>query len=354
MNGLKKLSEQAITLLQQLIATPSFSREEDLTANIIEAFLSGNDVPVYRKLNNLWAYNKHFNAAKPTILLNSHHDTVKPNSGYTRDPFDARIEDGRLYGLGSNDAGGCLVSLIAVFLYFYGRKDLKYNFCLATTAEEEISGVNGLECIIPELGQLDFGIIGEPTQMQLAIAERGLMVLDCTVTGKAGHAAREEGENAIYKALPDIEWFRTYRFPKESEIFGPVKMSVTIINAGSQHNVVPASCIFTVDVRVTDAYRNEEVLEIIRKQVACGVRPRSIRLKPSSIDKNHPIVLAGIALGRVTYGSPTTSDQSLLDIHSIKVGPGDSARSHTADEFVCVDEISEGIALYIKMLEKIV
>ena len=348
------LFRQAAELLQQLISIPSFSREEDKTADVIEQFMQQHGIAMYRKLNNLWAWNKHFDAAKPTILLNSHHDTVKPNSGYTRDPFDPKIEDGKLYGLGSNDAGGCLVSLISTFLYFYDKPNLKYNFCLATTAEEEISGVNGLELIIPELGQLDFGIVGEPTLMQLAIAERGLMVLDCTAYGKAGHAAREEGENAIYKALPDIEWFRTYKFPKESEVFGPIKMSVTIINAGSQHNVVPASCVFTVDVRVTDAYRNEEVLEIIRQHVSCEVKPRSIRLKPSSIDKGHPIVQAGIALGRTTYGSPTTSDQSLLDIQSIKVGPGDSARSHTADEFVYVDEIREGIELYIKMLEQIV
>jgi len=354
MTDIQTLSEQAIDLLQQLIRIPSFSREEDKTADAIYEFMLQQGITMHRKLNNLWAWNKYFDPAKPTILLNSHHDTVKPNSGYTRDPFEAKIEDGRLYGLGSNDAGGCLVSLIAVFLYFYKKQGLKYNFCLATTAEEEISGVNGLELIIPELGNLDFGIVGEPTQMQLAIAEKGLMVLDCTAHGKAGHAAREEGENAIYKALPDIEWFRNYRFPKESEVFGPVKMSVTIINAGSQHNVVPASCTFTVDVRVTDAYRNEEVLEIIRQHVNCDVKPRSIRLKPSKIDKDHPIVKAGIALGRTTYGSPTTSDQSLLDIQSIKVGPGDSARSHTADEFVYVDEIREGVALYVKMLEQIV
>ncbi len=354
MTEIEKLFDQAVTLLQKLISIPSFSKEEDKTADTIQEFMKGHGITMHRKLNNLWAWNKHFDPAKPTILLNSHHDTVKPNSGYTRDPYDAKIEDGKLYGLGSNDAGGCLVSLIASFLYFYNKENLKYNFCLATTAEEEISGVNGLELIIPELGQLDFGIVGEPTLMQLAIAERGLMVLDCTAHGKAGHAAREEGENAIYNALADIEWFRTFRFPKESEVFGPIKMSVTIINAGSQHNVVPASCVFTVDVRVTDAYRNEEVLEIIRQHVKCDVQPRSIRLKPSSIDKEHPIVQAGIALGRTTYGSPTTSDQSLLDIQSIKVGPGDSARSHTADEFVYVDEIREGIELYIKMLQRLV
>ncbi len=339
--------------MQQLIAIPSFSKEEDKTADVIEQFLQQRHIKTNRRLNNIWAYNQHFDAAKPTILLNSHHDTVKPNSGYTRNPFAADLEDGALYGLGSNDAGGCLVSLIAAFIYFYPKTGLKYNYCLAATAEEEISGVNGLELIIPELGRLDFGIVGEPTQMQLAIAERGLMVLDCTVQGKAGHAAREEGENAIYKALPDIEWFRTFRFPKESEVFGPVKMSVTMINAGSQHNVVPASCTFTVDVRVTDAYRNEEVLDMIRQQVGCEVKPRSIRLKPSSIDKNHPVVQAGIALGRTTYGSPTTSDQSLLDIPSLKIGPGDSARSHTADEYIRIDEIKEGIELYISILEKI-
>lgn len=348
------LFQQAVKLLQELISIPSFSKEEDKTADTIQAFMKDHGIAMNRKLNNLWAWNKHFDPAKPTILLNSHHDTVKPNTGYTRDPYDAKIENGKLYGLGSNDAGGCLVSLIATFVHFYNKENLKYNFCLATTAEEEISGVNGLELIIPELGQLDFGIVGEPTLMQLAIAERGLMVLDCTAHGKAGHAAREEGENAIYNALTDIEWFRTFRFPKESEVFGPIKMSVTIINAGSQHNVVPASCAFTVDVRVTDAYRNEEVLEIIRQHVKCDVKPRSIRLKPSSIDKNHPIVQAGIALGRTTYGSPTTSDQSLLDIQSIKVGPGDSARSHTADEFVYIDEIKEGIELYVKMLEDLV
>lgn len=354
MADITALSQQAVTLLQQLISIPSYSKEEDRTADLIEQVLQQHGVTVHRKLNNLWARNKHFDPAKPTILLNSHHDTVKPNSGYTRDPFDAKIEDGKLFGLGSNDAGGCLVSLIAVFLYYFEQEGLNYNFCLATTAEEEISGVNGLELIIPELGKLEFGIVGEPTLMDLAVAERGLMVLDCTAHGRAGHAAREEGENAIYKALTDIEWFRTFRFPKESEVFGPIKMSVTIINAGSQHNVVPASCTFTVDVRVTDAYRNEEVLEIIRQHVSCDVKPRSIRLKPSSIDKNHPFVLAGVGLGRTTYGSPTTSDQSLLDIPSIKVGPGDSARSHMADEFIYVEEIGEGIKLYIEMLSKIV
>ncbi|TKC55842.1 M20/M25/M40 family metallo-hydrolase [Pedobacter hiemivivus] len=348
------LQKDSLELLKQLISIQSFSREEDKTADAIEFFLQQRGIKTNRKLNNIWAYNKHFDSAKPTLLLNSHHDTVKPNTGYTRNPYDAAVEDGKLYGLGSNDAGGCLVSLIATFLYYYDQEGLNYNICLATTAEEEISGSNGLECVLPDLGELEFAIVGEPTLMNLAIAERGLLVLDCTTHGKAGHAAREEGDNAIYKALKDIEWFRSYRFSKVSEMFGPLKMSVTIINAGSQHNVVPATCNFTVDVRVTDAYTNEEVLKIIRTNVDCDVQPRSTRLKPSSIDKEHPIVQSGLALGRTTYGSPTTSDQALLSIPSLKVGPGDSARSHMADEYVHVNEIEEGIELYIAMLKPVV
>ncbi|MBE7176781.1 MAG: M20 family metallo-hydrolase [Mucilaginibacter polytrichastri] len=354
MADIENLYTDALDLLKKLIRTPSFSKEENNTAKAIELFLQQRGVRTQRKLNNIWAYNKHFDAAKPTLLLNSHHDTVKPNSGYTRNPFSADVEDGKLYGLGSNDAGGCLVSLIATFLHFYPQENLNYNICLAATAEEEISGNNGLELVIPDLGPLEFAIVGEPTLMNLAIAERGLLVIDCIAHGKAGHAAREEGENAIYKALADIEWFRTFKFPKESEVFGPIKMSVTIISAGSQHNVVPAECQFTVDVRVTDAYRNEEVVEMIRGHVSCEVKPRSVRLKPSSIDKNHPIVQSGIKLGRTTYGSPTTSDQALLDIPSLKCGPGDSARSHMSDEFIYVNEIREGIAIYIDMLEKVI
>ena len=349
-----QLQKDSFELLKKLISIQSFSKEEDKTADAIEQFLQERDIRTHRKLNNIWAYNKYFDDSKPTLLLNSHHDTVKPNSGYTRDPYDAAVEDDKLFGLGSNDAGGCLVSLIGTFLYFYDQQDLSYNICLAATAEEEISGNDGLECVLPDLGILEFAIVGEPTQMNLAIAERGLLVLDCTSTGKAGHAAREEGDNAIYKALKDIEWFRNYRFSKISEVFGPLKMTVTIINAGSQHNVVPATCTFTVDVRVTDAYTNEEVLKIIRTNVDCEVKPRSIRLKPSSIDKGHPLVQSGIALGRTTYGSPTTSDQALLSIPSVKVGPGDSGRSHMADEFIYVHEIAEGIELYVAMLKPVI
>lgn len=350
---LQDLTNHSIELLKKLISISSFSREEDLTATAIESYLQDKGVKTNRKINNVWAFNKHFDPAKPTILLNSHHDTVKPNSGYSRDPFSPDVEDGKLFGLGSNDAGGCLVSLVATFLYYYERRDLKYNICLAATAEEEISGINGLELILPELGNLDFAVVGEPTQMQLAIAERGLLVLDCLAEGVSGHAAREEGDNAIYKALEDIEWFRTYRFAKESELFGFVKMNVTMIEAGTQHNVIPASCKFTVDVRVTDAYRNEEVLKIIRNNVNCTVTPRSVRLKSSFISKDHPLVKAGLSLGRETYGSPTTSDQALLDIPSLKMGPGDSARSHSADEYIHVHEIHEGIKMYVEMLGKI-
>lgn len=348
------LSQQAIALLEQLIATPSFSKEEHLTSDLISNFLEKNGVSIHRELFNVWAFNKHYDPSKPTILLNSHHDTVRPNKDYTRDPFKPEVIDGKLYGLGSNDAGGCLVSLIATFLYFYEQEGLKYNFCIAATAEEEISGNNGLEYVIPKLGELEFAIVGEPTLMDLAVAERGLMVLDCVAKGRSGHAARNEGDNAIFKAIKDIEWFNSYQFPKVSEEFGPIKMSVTMINAGTQHNVVPSTCDFVVDVRVTDAYTNEEVLEMIRQHVDCDVNARSTRLKPSSIAKDHPIVQAGIALGRTTYGSPTTSDQALLSIPSLKCGPGDSARSHTADEFVYVNEIEEGIALYIEMLKQIV
>jgi len=351
---MEKLQNDAVALLKELITISSFSREEDKTADVIERFLQERNVKTQRKGNNVWAYNAQFDGSKPTLLLNSHHDTVKPNSGYTRDPFSPDVEEGKLYGLGSNDAGGCLVALIATFLYYYDTEDLTYNLCLAATAEEEISGLNGLESILPELGDLSFAIVGEPTLMNLAIAERGLMVLDCQVQGKAGHAAREEGENAIYKALKDIEWFKTYRFAKVSELFGPLKMSVTVINAGTQHNVVPELCSFTVDVRVTDAYTNEEVLKIIKTNVSCEVRPRSTRLKPSSIDIAHPIVQSGIGMGKETYGSPTTSDQALLSISSVKVGPGDSARSHMADEYVYVQEILDGIGDYVAMLKPVI
>lgn len=348
---LRRLQEDALELLKKLISTPSFSKEEDKSAEVIRDFLSERNVPFFTELHNIWAYNKYFDAGKPTILLNSHHDTVKPNSGYTLNPFEPIVKDGKLYGLGSNDAGGALVSLIATFLHFYERENLPYNLLLATTAEEEISGKNGVELIYNRLLPIDFAIVGEPTNMNLAIAEKGLMVLDCVARGKAGHAARNEGENAIYKAIQDIEWCRTYQFPKVSELQGSVKLSVTIIQAGSQHNVVPDTCQFTIDVRVTDAYKNEEILEILRTHLTSEISPRSIRLKPSSISPDHKIVKQGIKMGKSTYASPTTSDQALMDCPSLKMGPGESGRSHTADEFIFIEEIEKGIEDYITLLE---
>ncbi|SFP08189.1 acetylornithine deacetylase [Chitinophaga sp. YR627] len=350
----QELYDDAVTLLKGLISIPSLSREEQGTAQLIADFLKERNIPYQQHLNNIWAKNKHFDPAKPVIVFNSHHDTVKPNPQYTRDPFSPDVVDGKLYGLGSNDAGGCLVSLIATFLHFYERSDMAYNIVLTATAEEEISGVNGIESILSQLPAIEFAIVGEPTQTQLATAEKGLMVLDCTVTGKAGHAARDEGENALYKAMPDLEWFRTFRFPKVSDTLGPVKMSVTVINTSNKaHNVVPADCTFVVDVRVTEQYTLEEVLEIIRANVQCDVKPRSLRMRPSGIPQEHPFVQAGLRHGKTTYGSPTTSDQALIPGTSIKMGPGDSARSHTADEYIYLDEVRQGIDSYIKLLEEI-
>jgi acetylornithine deacetylase len=347
------LPDIAIDLLQQLITIPSFSKEEDKTAGLIYNFLNYHHMDVQRKGNNVWSMNKNFDANKPTLLLNSHHDTVKPNPGHTRDPFSPVVEGGKLFGLGSNDAGGPLVSLIATFFYLYLRDDLKYNLVLAATAEEEISGTGGIEMIWNDLPKIDCAIVGEPTLMDVAIAEKGLMVLDCVSFGKAGHAAREEGVNAIYKALKDIEWFRTFEFPKISATLGRVKMSVTMISAGQAHNQVPPECGFTVDVRATDAYTLEEILETIKKNVPCEVTPRSLRLRPSGISKEHALYKAAEKLGIRMYGSPTTSDQALIPVPSIKLGPGDSARSHSADEFIYLHEIEDGINGYIKLIESL-
>lgn len=349
---MNELHTTAIELLKKLIATPSFSKEEGETATILASFLKENKISVHRNGNNVWAINKHFKKGLPTILLNSHHDTVKPNPQYTRDPFSPEIIDGKLYGLGSNDAGGPLVSLIATFLYFY-EKETPFNLVLAATAEEEISGTEGIERIWNTLPLIDFAIVGEPTLCQMATAEKGLMVLDCVVYGKSGHAAREEGVNAIYEALSDIVWFRSFQFPKVSQTLGPVKMSVTIINAGKQHNVVPSECHFTVDVRATDMYSLEELLAIIKANVRCEVKPRSIRMRPSGIPEDHVLVKAAKKLNIPTYGSPTTSDQALIPVPSIKMGPGDSARSHSADEFIYVDEVKKGIERYIEVLMEV-
>jgi len=345
--------EIAINLLEQLIAIPSFSREEEKTALVLQGFFKQHDIAVERKGNNVWVRNRHFKPELPTVLLNSHHDTVRPNSAYTRDPFQAEIIDGKLYGLGSNDAGGPLVCLILAFLHFYDQKNLKFNLVMAASAEEEISGTEGVESIWEFLPPVSFAIVGEPTLCQMAIAEKGLMVLDCTVHGKAGHAAREEGVNAIYEAIKDIEWLRTYKFAKISPTLGEVKMTTTVIHAGKQHNVVPAECSYTVDVRVTDQYSLEEVLEIIRENLKASVTPRSLRMRSSGIPADHPVVLAADKLNIPVYGSPTTSDQALLPVPSVKIGPGDSARSHTADEFIYVSEIVKGIDTYIALLNEL-
>lgn len=351
----QQLFEDSVALLKALISTPSLSKEEDKTAGLIQDFLENHGIATHRKGNNVWAFNQYFDPVKPTILLNSHHDTVKPNPQYTRDPFAPTIEDDKLYGLGSNDAGGCLVSLIGAFRHFFGSVGLQYNLLLAATAEEEISGKNGIESLLPLLPAIDSAIVGEPTKMDLAVAEKGLMVLDGVAQGKAGHAAREEGENALYKALDDIAWFRNYRFPQESVWLGPVKMSVTVMETENKaHNVVPAISRYTVDVRVTDAYTHEEVLQTIRAHVSSEVTPRSMRMRATRIEETHPLVQAGLSLGRKPYGSPTSSDKALMPFPALKCGPGDSARSHTADEFIFVDEIRAGLEGYIDLLQKVV
>lgn len=348
-----ELNEKAKQLLIGLINIPSFSGEEDETAKLIETFLKEQDVSYQRDQHNVWALNKYFDKEKPNILLNSHHDTVKPNKGYTRNPHEAAIEGGKIYGLGSNDAGGCLVSLIATFCHFYDSKDLKYNLILLASAEEEDSGDNGIRSMIPKLPEIDFAIIGEPTLMNLAIAEKGLLVLDCYAHGTAGHAAHSRGDNSIYKAMKAIDWFENFKLPKVSETLHDTKMTVTQIEAGNQHNVVPATCHFVVDIRVNDLYTNREVLELVKEHVEVEVKERSLNLNSSSIAKDHEIVLSGLKLGRELYGSPTLSDQSNLSCPSLKLGPGDSLRSHTADEFIYEDELYEGIDLYIKILKGI-
>ncbi|NKI26097.1 M20 family metallo-hydrolase [Arenibacter sp. 6A1] len=345
------LTEKALELLKELISIPSFSSEEDKTADAIEQWFKSFDIPFKREKNNVYAFNKYFDESKPTLLLNSHHDTVKPNSAYTKDPFHPHIEDGKLFGLGSNDAGGCLVSLIATFTHFYSAKNLNHNIILVASAEEESSGPNGLNSMLPILPKIDVAIVGEPTLMNLAIAEKGLVVFEGKVSGTPSHAAHPNNNNAIYNTIEVLQWFKDYRFPKVSEVLGEVKLTVTQINGGSQHNVVPAHIDLVIDVRVNDCYTNKEIADILTKEAPCEVKPRSLRLNSSSIDKAHPLVLSGIALGRTTYGSPTLSDQATLTCQSLKLGPGDSTRSHSANEFIYVEEIKEGVALYIKILE---
>ena len=351
---IQKLTQEAIALLKVLIETPSFSSEEDQTASHIEKWFQNHDIPYKRTINNVWTTNKYFKNDKPTLLLNSHHDTVKPNNGYTKDPFKAIVEDGKLYGLGSNDAGGCLVSLIATFAYFYNRPNLKYNLVIVASAEEESSGPNGLNSMLSVIPKIDVAIVGEPTLMNLAVAEKGLIVFDAVVKGTPSHAAHPNDNNSIYNTISVLQWFKKYKFEKISPVLGEVKMTVTQINAGKQHNAVPADVDLVIDVRVNDKYTNTEIVEILQNEAPCdSITPRSLRLNSSSIPLDHDLVKAGIEIGRSTYGSPTLSDQAVLICPSLKLGPGDSTRSHSADEFIYLYEIEEGISIYIQLLEKV-
>ena len=352
---IQKLTHKAISLLKKLIETQSFSSEEDKTAILIENWFKEYNIPFKRTKNNVWATNKYFDESKPTLLLNSHHDTVKPNSAYTKNPYKAIVEDGKLYGLGSNDAGGCLVSLMATFTYFYGQENLKYNIVIVASAEEESNGPNGLNSMLSIIPHIDVAIVGEPTLLDLAVAEKGLVVFDAVVEGIPSHAAHPNNNNAIYKTIEVLQWFKDFKFDKSSEALGDVKMTVTQINAGKQHNVVPAHVDLVIDVRVNDAYSNQEITAILQEKSPCTkIIPRSLRLNSSSISTDHELVKAGIAMGRKTYGSPTLSDQSVLSCQSLKLGPGDSTRSHSADEFIYLKEIGEGIEIYVELLNHVI
>lgn len=351
---INRLTTEAIALLKLLIETQSFSSEEDNTALLIENWFTTHQIPFKRNKNNVWATNKHFDEKKPTLLLNSHHDTVKPNNGYTKDPLKAIVENGKLYGLGSNDAGGCLVSLIATFTYFYDKKNLSYNLVIVASAEEESSGPDGLNSMLSIIPNVDVAIVGEPTLMNLAIAEKGLVVFDAKVKGTASHAAHPNTNNSIYNTIDVLKWFQDFKFEKKSPVLGDVKMTVTQINAGKQHNAVPSEVELVIDVRVNDKYSNQEIADILAKNSPCSsIEARSLRLNSSSIPIHHDLIKAGIELGRDTYGSPTLSDQSVLTCPSLKLGPGDSTRSHTADEFIYLAEIEEGIAIYIELLNNV-
>ena len=353
MSQIEQLQQEAVVLLQDLINTPSLSSEEDQTAAIIKQWLEKHGVHCLQQDNNVYAINKHEDPSKPYLLLNSHHDTVRPNTAYTRDPHKAEIIDGKLFGLGSNDAGGALVSLLGLFAHFYKAENLTYNLIVAATAEEESSGPNGLNSLLKDLPEIDVAIVGEPTQMQLAIAEKGLVVFDAVVKGTAGHAAHPNNDNPIIKTMDVMQWFQNLSFDKVSDTLGPVKLTITQINAGSQHNVVPAQVNLVLDVRVNECYTNQEIADLVG-QAPCEVTARSLRLQSSSIDNNHPLVVAGVAMGRNTYGSPTLSDQAALSCPSLKLGPGDSTRSHTADEFIYENEIKEAVRLYIELLDQVI
>lgn len=348
-----ELYYKVVDLLKEMIATPSVSRQEGDVANEIERFLTAEGCHVTRFGNNIYVSPADFDESRPTILLNSHIDTVRPVEGWRHDPFTPVEEDDRLYGLGSNDAGASVVSLIAAYLVL-SQREQPYNLALLLSCEEEVSGAGGISMVIDKIGKIDFAIVGEPTGMRPAIAEKGLMVLDGVVRGQAGHAARNEGVNAIYKAVNVVEVLRNLRFEKVSEMLGPVKISVTQINAGTQHNVVPDICTIVIDVRTTDAYSNIETLELIKAAVPeCELVPRSTRLNPSGVPSNHPVVRRAQMLGLEPFGSPTLSDQALMPWPSVKMGPGDSARSHTADEYIRPDEIRQAIEYYIHILDRV-
>ena len=347
------LTQNAIVLLQDLIRLESFSGAEDRTAARIEEWFSSYEIPFQRKDNNIWATNKHFDIQKPTLLLNSHHDTVHPNQGYTRNPYSPNIEDGKLYGLGSNDAGGALVSLIACFTHFYNQENLDYNLLMVASAEEENAGKKSLRYLIPDLPKIDVAIVGEPTLMDLAIAEKGLVVFDLSLKGTSSHAAHPNEDNPLMKLPKLLKAIEELEFDKVSPLLGPVKATLTQVNAGSQHNVVPSEVNMVLDVRVNECYSNKEIEQIIKSSLDCEVKARSLRLRSSSINPDHPLVKAGITLGKKTYGSPTLSDQAGLDCPSLKLGPGDSTRSHSANEFIFVREIEEGITFYINLLNQI-
>lgn len=336
----------------EMVATPSVTRDEARTADLLSDYLRQHGAAVQRVHNNVFARGEHFDPARPTLLLNSHHDTVRPCASYTRDPYTATIEDGRLYGLGSNDAGASVTALTHLFLELR-REKLPFNMVLALSAEEECSGVNGMRALVPALGRIDMAIVGEPTSMQAATAERGLMVFDCTARGKSGHAARNEGVNALYTAMDDIATLRGFSFERQSPVLGPIGLAVTQIEAGTQHNIVPDICRFVVDVRTTDAYTNEEVVEMVRAALRSEVVPRSTHIRAAVIADAHPLVQAAAKAGCTTFVSPTTSDRTLMPFPALKVGPGDSARSHTADEYVCIEEIDNGIATYRKIIENL-
>ena len=346
------LNQDSIQLLQKLIATPSFSEEEAGTATHLKNWFEAHQMTYNEIGHTVWATNKNYDPNKPNLLLNSHHDTVKPNKAYTRDPFAPTLEDGKLYGLGSNDAGGALVSLLACFTHFYEMPALHHNLIFVASVEEETAGPKSLRGILDQLPPIAVAIVGEPTQMQMAIAEKGLLVFDAIVKGTPSHAAHSNDDNPIQKLPEVLKWFQDYTFDQVSPVLGPVKMTVTQVAAGSQHNVVPAQVELVVDVRVNDCYSNQELAAQLTAAAPCELHARSLHLESSAIPENHPLVEAGKTLGRTTYGSPTLSDQAALNCPSLKMGPGDSQRSHSADEFIFVNEIEEAIHLYIQLLTK--